>query len=228
MTDLTGTDLRSEPSIDSTPRLRATTRARRSSPPSTRPSATRRRADGGWSPKDHLGPPVGVAAPPGGQDGARSATDLPEPTLPAEGLDATNAIFHAERAGWTWDAGRRRRRRDADELDRRDRGRERRGPRRPEGPRPDHGRRPGARPRPPRRRSPRRSGCRTAVRALADRTQAMHRPRRLAGPRGRVRPLQPRLLPRPRAATSTRPGRSSARPCPDRRSCASSPRRTTT
>ncbi len=29
--------------------------------------------------------------------------DLPEPTLPGEGLDATNAIFHDERARWSWD-----------------------------------------------------------------------------------------------------------------------------
>jgi hypothetical protein len=58
--------------------------------------------DGGWSPKDHL---AHLSAWRSRQATKMAALrqGLPEPALPAEGIDDTNAIFHAERAGWTWD-----------------------------------------------------------------------------------------------------------------------------
>ena len=59
--------------------------------------------DGGWSPKDNL---AHLAA-----WRRRQATKMaairegkPEPALPGgEDQDATNAVFHAERADWSWD-----------------------------------------------------------------------------------------------------------------------------
>ncbi len=58
--------------------------------------------DGGWSPKDNL---AHLAAWRNRQATKMAAlrTGLPEPALPGDGLDETNAIFHAERARWTWD-----------------------------------------------------------------------------------------------------------------------------
>lgn len=57
---------------------------------------------GGWSYKDNL---AHLAAWRQRQATKMAAlrTGLPEPALPGEGLDETNAIFHAERADWTWD-----------------------------------------------------------------------------------------------------------------------------
>ena len=58
--------------------------------------------DGGWSDKDHLAhlsawrnrQATKMAA-------AREGRD--DPGTPTEEIDSTNAIYHAERAGWTWD-----------------------------------------------------------------------------------------------------------------------------
>ena len=59
-------------------------------------------ADGGWSAKDNL---AHLSAWRRRQATKMAALrqGLPEPALPREDLDATNAIFHDERAGWTWD-----------------------------------------------------------------------------------------------------------------------------
>src|SRR4249920_255108 len=59
-------------------------------------------ADGGWSPKDNL---AHLSAWRLRQATKMAALHdgLPEPALPADDLDATNAIFHAERARWSWD-----------------------------------------------------------------------------------------------------------------------------
>jgi len=59
-------------------------------------------ADGGWSPKDNL---AHLAAWRNRQAPKMAAlrTGLPEPALPGDDLDATNAVFHAERSGWTWE-----------------------------------------------------------------------------------------------------------------------------
>ena len=58
--------------------------------------------DGGWSAKDNLAHLSAWRQ--------RQATKMaairaggPEPGLPGTTIDETNAIFHAERAGWTWD-----------------------------------------------------------------------------------------------------------------------------
>ena len=58
-------------------------------------------ADGGWSPKDNL---AHLSAWRHRQATKMSAIrdGLPEPALPADDIDATNAIFHDERARWSW------------------------------------------------------------------------------------------------------------------------------
>ncbi|MFL5689776.1 MAG: DinB family protein [Chloroflexota bacterium] len=58
--------------------------------------------DGGWSPKDNL---AHLSAWRHRQATKMAAIHdgLPAPTLPAEDIDATNAVFHAERASWSWD-----------------------------------------------------------------------------------------------------------------------------
>ncbi len=58
--------------------------------------------DGGWSPKDHL---AHLSAWRNRQATKMAALreGRPEPAEPADGLDETNAIYHAEREGWTWD-----------------------------------------------------------------------------------------------------------------------------
>lgn len=99
MTDLTDTTLRSG-LIDNLRACRATERAIFAAvDPAVRDAPP---ADGGWSPKDHL---AHLSAWRHRQAAKMAAlrVDLPEPTLPAEGLDATNAIFHDERAHWTWE-----------------------------------------------------------------------------------------------------------------------------
>ncbi len=58
--------------------------------------------DGDWSPKDHLAHLSAWRTRQATKMAALRA-GLPEPALPAEGIDDTNAIFHDERAGWTWD-----------------------------------------------------------------------------------------------------------------------------
>jgi hypothetical protein len=58
-------------------------------------------ADGGWSPKDDL-THLSAWRTRQATKMAAVAAGQPEPALPAEGLDATNAIFHAERADWSW------------------------------------------------------------------------------------------------------------------------------
>jgi hypothetical protein len=58
--------------------------------------------DGGWSPKDNLAHLSAWRRRQATKMAALAAGE-PEPALPAEGLDATNAIFHAERADWSWD-----------------------------------------------------------------------------------------------------------------------------
>ena len=57
--------------------------------------------DGGWSAKDHL---AHLSAWRGRQAAKMAALreGRPEPEMPAEGIDEVNAIFHAERADWTW------------------------------------------------------------------------------------------------------------------------------
>jgi len=57
---------------------------------------------GDWSPKDHL---AHLSAWRNRQASKMAALreGRPEPAEPADGLDETNAIYHAERAGWTWD-----------------------------------------------------------------------------------------------------------------------------
>jgi hypothetical protein len=59
-------------------------------------------ADGGWSPKDNL---THLSAWRLRQATKMAAIHdgLPEPALPGDDIDATNAIYHAERAGWSWD-----------------------------------------------------------------------------------------------------------------------------
>jgi hypothetical protein len=60
-------------------------------------------ADGGWSPKDNL---AHLSAWRRRQAAKMAAIRAggPEPELPGgDDLDATNAIFHAEREGWGWD-----------------------------------------------------------------------------------------------------------------------------
>jgi hypothetical protein len=98
MTDLTATDLRPG-LIDS---LRACRDAERTIfaalDPAVRDAPG---ADGGWSPKDHLAHLSAWRHRQAIKMAALRAGD-PEPQLPAEGLDATNAIFHDERAGWPW------------------------------------------------------------------------------------------------------------------------------
>ena len=99
MTDLTDTDLRSD-LIDSIRTCRETERAIFAAlDPAVRDAPG---ADGGWSPKDNL---AHLSAWRHRQAAKMAAlrVDLPEPTLPGEGLDATNAIFHDERARWSWD-----------------------------------------------------------------------------------------------------------------------------
>lgn len=99
MTDLTHTDLRSG-LIDDLRACRDTERAIFAAlDPMVRDAPG---ADGGWSPKDHL---AHLSAWRHRQAAKMAAlrAGLPEPTLPAEGLDATNAIFHDERAQWSWD-----------------------------------------------------------------------------------------------------------------------------
>ena len=99
MTDLTDTDLRSD-LIDSIRACRETERAIFAAlDPAVRDAPG---ADGGWSPKDNL---AHLSAWRHRQAAKMAAlrVDLPEPTLPGEGLDATNAIFHDERARWSWD-----------------------------------------------------------------------------------------------------------------------------
>ena len=165
---------------------------RRARPGRPRRAGRRRRLVAQGQPR----PPVGMAATARRPRWPRSTTDLPEPTLPGEGLDATNAIFHAERARWSWDVrSTPTPTRRSNALDRRDRGRRATTAlTRADGPRPDHGRRPGARPRSPRADRDGAVGMTDRVRALADRTQAMLDRRRLAGPGGRLRSLQPRLI----------------------------------
>jgi hypothetical protein len=57
--------------------------------------------DGGWSAKDNL---AHLAAWRGRQASVMAALrdGRPEPELPSADIDGTNAIFHAERADWTW------------------------------------------------------------------------------------------------------------------------------
>jgi hypothetical protein len=57
--------------------------------------------DGGWSPKDHL---AHLSAWRNKQATRMAALRerRPEPAELAEGLDETNAIYHAERAEWPW------------------------------------------------------------------------------------------------------------------------------
>lgn len=57
--------------------------------------------DGGWSPKDNL---AHLSAWRRRQAAKMAAIreGRPEPQLPSEDLDTTNAAFHAERADWTW------------------------------------------------------------------------------------------------------------------------------
>ena len=57
---------------------------------------------GGWSAKDNL---AHLAAWRHRQATKMAAIrdGLPEPTLPGDDIDATNAIFHKERARWSWD-----------------------------------------------------------------------------------------------------------------------------
>jgi hypothetical protein len=61
-----------------------------------------RGAGGGWSPKDNL---AHLSAWRLRQATKMAALHdgLPEPALPGDDIDATNAVFHAERAGWSWD-----------------------------------------------------------------------------------------------------------------------------
>lgn len=58
--------------------------------------------DGGWSPKDNL---AHLSAWRRRQAAKMAALreGRPEPQLPSEDLDTTNAAFHAERADWPWD-----------------------------------------------------------------------------------------------------------------------------
>ncbi len=152
--------------------------------------------DGGWSAKDHL---AHLSA--WRQHQATKMAALregrPEPELPADDIDEINAIFHADRADWTWQwvVG------DADATtdaliaevsaasdealadptvvgsimsDGPEHDLGHLGPIATEG------------------------GLERRVLELADLTLALHRPRRLAGSVRRVRPLQPRLLPRAR------------------------------
>ena len=59
-------------------------------------------SDGGWSPKDNL---THLSAWRLRQATKMAALHdgLPEPALPGDDIDATNAVFHAEREGWSWD-----------------------------------------------------------------------------------------------------------------------------
>ncbi len=98
MSDLTVTDLRSS-LIDS---LRACREAERAIFGALDPAVRDAPGpDGDWSPKDHQ---AHLSAWRNRQATKMAAAraGLPEPALPAEGVDATNAIFHAERAGWAW------------------------------------------------------------------------------------------------------------------------------
>ncbi len=58
--------------------------------------------DGGWSAKDDL---AHLSAWRRRQADKMTAIidGQPESQLPADGIDATNAIFHGERSGWSWD-----------------------------------------------------------------------------------------------------------------------------
>jgi len=58
--------------------------------------------DGGWSAKDNL---AHLSAWRQRQATRMAALrqGLPEPALPSEEIDETNAVFHAERAGWAWE-----------------------------------------------------------------------------------------------------------------------------
>ena len=58
--------------------------------------------DGGWSPKDSLAHLSAWRRRQAAKMAALRA-GLPEPQLPSEDLDTTNAVFHAERAQWSWD-----------------------------------------------------------------------------------------------------------------------------
>lgn len=59
-------------------------------------------ADGGWSAKDDL---AHLAAWRHRQAATMEAVraGLPEPALPGDDIDATNAIYHEERSGWSWE-----------------------------------------------------------------------------------------------------------------------------